>query len=358
MTEDLRVAYDWGPLLDPPTGVGRYTKELAEALELAGGVTLERYAVALGGAADPSVRRWRLPARIMRSSWRRFGRPQISSLVGSVDVVHATNFVLPPTGHTPGIVTVHDLSFYRDDVFPGGHRLRDLVPWSIRRAAQVLVPTEAIREEVVSKGSVSAAKVSVTPEGVSPVFFGASPLPEKVLERLRIPGPFVLAVGTVEPRKNLIRLLEAWRVAAPSLEGWSLVIAGPKGWGPELPETPGVLLPGWVDEASLPGLYSAASIFCYPSLYEGFGLPPLEAMAAGTPVVAARYSAAEEVLGRAPELFEPHDTEGLADALVRVAGDEALRSSMVVAGRARAAGFTWIGAAKATLRAYRDVVEG
>lgn len=358
MSNDLRVAYDWGPLLDPPTGVGRYTKELAEAVELTGDVSLARYAVAFGGAKDPSVRRWRVPARLIRGSWRRFGRPAIDSLVGAVDAVHATNFVLPPTAGAPGVVTVHDLSFYRDDVFPGGHRLRDLVPWSVARAARVVVPTDAVREEVIERFALPAARVTVTSEGVSPVFFGASPLPEMVLERLRIPGPFVLAVGTVEPRKNLVRLLEAWRAASPSLEGWSLVIAGPKGWGPELPETPGVLLPGWIDEASLPGLVAAASVFCYPSLYEGFGLPPLEAMAAGTPVVAARYSTAEEVLGSAAELVDPLDSAALGEAIVRVAGDRDLRAAMLVAGRARAARFTWTRAAKATIEVYRDVVEG
>jgi glycosyltransferase involved in cell wall biosynthesis len=153
-------------------------------------------------------------------------------------------------------------------------------------------------------------------------------------------------------------LLEAWRMASKSLDGWTLVLAGPKGWGPELPATPDVLLPGWIDEASLPGLVAAASVFCYPSLYEGFGLPPLEAMAAGTPVVAARYRTAEEVLGDAVELVDGLDSGALAEALVRVASDPALRTSLSMTGRARAAGFTWARAAKATFNAYRDVIEG
>ncbi|MGI8773633.1 MAG: glycosyltransferase family 4 protein [Actinomycetota bacterium] len=353
----MKVAYDWGPLLDPPTGVARYTDELASELELAG-TDLVRYAVAFGGARDPAVRRWRVPARLMRRGWMRFGWPPIERLVGEVDLIHATNFVLPPAKKTAGVVTVHDLSFFRDDVFPGGHRLRELVPWSVDRAAGVLVPTAAVAEEVVERLGVSGDKVTVTSEGVSPVFFGASPLSELALERLRIPGPFVLAVGTLEPRKNLARLVAAWGEASRRLEGWTLVIAGPKGWGEELPPTPGVLLPGWIDEASLPGLMAAASVFCYPSLYEGFGLPPLEAMAAGTPVVAARYRTAGEVLGDAAELVDAEDVEALADALVRVATEPALRSALAMSGRARAAGFTWTRAAKASMDAYRNVIDG
>lgn len=343
--------------MDPPTGVARYAKELASELELSG-IDLVRYAVAFGGARDPAVRRWRVPARLMRRGWMRWGWPPIEPLVGEVDLVHATNFVMPPAPRTPGVVTVHDLSFFRRDVFPGGHRLRELVPWSVHRAARVLVPTAAIAEEVTERFELPGDKVIVTSEGVSPVFFGASPLSELALERLRIPGPFVLAVGTLEPRKNLARLVAAWREASRTLEGWTLVIAGPKGWGGDLPPAPGIVLPGWIDEASLPGLMAAAAVFCYPSLYEGFGLPPLEAMAAGTPVVAARNKAVAEVLGDAAELVEPEDAGELASALVRVATEPALRSTLAMAGRARAAGFTWTRAAKATIEAYRGVIEG
>lgn len=272
--------------------------------------------------------------------------------------MHATNFVLPRLARTPGVVTVHDLSFYRNDVFPGGARLRDLVPWSVRRAAKVITPTQAIAEEVRDRYELSADRVAVTPEGVSPLFFGATPLADTNLGRMGIPGPFVVAVGTLEPRKNLARLLEAWRIVQPQLDDWRLVLAGPKGWGPDLPPTPGVVLTGWVGDETLPGLYAAASVFCYPSSYEGFGLPPLEAMAAGTAVIAGAYSAAPEVLGEAALLVDPGDTEALAAALERLITDEGLRRKQQVAGRARAARFTWDNTSRATIRAYRDVIEG
>jgi glycosyltransferase involved in cell wall biosynthesis len=351
----VRVGYDAAPLLDAPTGVGRYAGELAAELALRG-VEVVRFAVSWGAPRTKDVRRWRVPARAARAAWRRWDRPRIERLTGPVDLVHATNFVLPALGTTPGVVTVHDLSFYREDTWPGGHRLRDLVPWSVERASKVLVPTQAIGREVVERLRVPHAKVTVTPEGVAPVFFGARPLSEAALAGLGIPGPFVVAVGTIEPRKNLTTLLDAWRRAAPELDGWRLVLAGPKGWGPELPETPGVIPVGWVGDETLPGLLAAAEIFVYPSLYEGFGLPPLEAMAAGTPAIVGRYSAAPEVLADAAWLVDPLDAAGFAGALLALAGDEKLRSSYALAGKTQAVGYTWAGTATATISAYRSIL--
>ena len=352
---DLTVGFDAGPLLDPPTGVGRYTAELARSLE-GRGVTLKRFAVSATGRKDPAIARWRVPARVARAAWKRFDRPSIRRLVGDVDLVHATNFVLPSLGGLPGVVTVHDLSFFRDDVWPGGEALRDLVPWSVKRAAKVLVPTAAIGVEVQERLAVGADRIVVTHEGVSPVFFGATPLSDTALGKMGIPGRFAVAVGTIEPRKNLARLLAAWDIARRDLPDWTLVLAGPKGWGPELPESPGVILTGWVGDETLPGLLAAADLFCYPSLYEGFGLPPLEAMAAGTPALVGRYSAAEEVLGDDAVLVDPLDVDDMATGIARLASDEALRSRYSLGGRARAAGFTWERCAGATLEAYSDVV--
>jgi glycosyltransferase involved in cell wall biosynthesis len=346
----MKIGFDAGPLLDPPTGVARYTRELGDALE-ARGLELKRYAVALRGSPPPGVARLRAPARFVRATWRRFGRPRIERLTGDVDVVHATNFVLPPVA-APGVVTVHDLSFHRDDTWPGGERLRELVPWSVNRAARVLVPTRSVATEVQERYGVPDHRIEVTAEGVSPVFSGATPLGDAALARLGIHGPFVVAAGSIEPRKNLPRLLQAWSRIADDLDGWTLVLAGPKGWGPQLPKTPGVLLPGFLGDETLPGLFAAAEVFCYPSLYEGFGLPPLEAMAAGTPVVAGDYPCAGEVLEDAALRVDPMDTKAIASGLLTVATDTALRKRMVLQGRARATDFSWARAATATEEAY------
>lgn len=352
----MRVALDCGPLLDPSTGVGRYVDELGRALE-ASGVELVRYAVALRGSSDAigdhSIRRLRLPARFAQVTWRRFGRPAIESLVGDVGVVHGTNFVLPALARTPGVVTIHDLSFFRDDTFPGGARLRELVPWSLERASVVVTPTRAVAAELVELLGVGDERIAVTPEGVAPHFFGAGPLSRLALGRMGIPGPFILALGTIEPRKNLPRLLAAWDSIRGELEGWRLVIAGPRGWGDELRATEGVMLLGRVGDETLPGLLAAAEIFCYPSLYEGFGLPPLEAMAAGTCAVVGSYAAAPEVLGDAAVLVEPTDIGALAESLRSLAGDADTRRRLAMAGRARALSFTWERTARTTAAAYQ-----
>lgn len=350
----MRVALDWTPLLDPPTGVGRYTRHLTEALEERG-VAVTRYAISRGAGRSPARARWRVPTRLVQTSWRKLGRPSIDHLVGEVDVVHAPNFVLPVTRRLPAVMTVHDLSYLSDDAFPGGHRLRDLVPWSLERAARVLVPSEAVRAELLERYRMDPERVVVTHEGVAPVFFGAAPLSDAALARMGIQRPFALAVGTIEPRKNLPRLLAAWRRAAP--DGWTLVLAGPSGWGPDLPRTDGVVLTGWVGDETLPGLLAASSFFCYPSLYEGFGLPPLEAMAAGVPALVGRYPAAAETVADAALLIDPTDVDAIAEGLTALAADESTRARYARAGKARAAGFTWDATAAATLSAYRATLE-
>ncbi|MDQ4145740.1 MAG: glycosyltransferase family 4 protein [Actinomycetota bacterium] len=351
----MKVAFDVGPLMGTQTGVGRYARELVESLEVRG-TDIRRYAVALRGATDDSVARWRAPARSVQEVWRRTGRPAIERLVGDVDVVHATNFVLPALRSAAGVVTVHDLSFLRSDTFPGGERLRTLVPWSVERAARVITPTAAVADEVTDYFGVERERISATHEGVSPLFFGAGRLSDTTLADLGIRPPFAVAAGTIEPRKNLPRLLQAWRRAADQMKEWTLVLAGPRGWGPELPETPGVVLTGWIGDETLPGLLSAADLFCYPSLYEGFGLPPLEAMATGTAVVAGDYPCAREVLGDAALIVDATDVEALAQALIDLADDPGRRKSLGYAGKARASGFTWERTATQTLAAYEAAV--
>jgi glycosyltransferase involved in cell wall biosynthesis len=350
----MRVGIDAGPLLDPLTGVGRYTLELAGALERAG-VDVVRFAVAWGGRAH-GIRRLRLPARLARALWRR-GLLTVDRLAGCPDVVHATNFVLPAC-RAPGVVTVHDLSFEFDEAFPGAAALRTLVPWSLRRAAVVVVPSRSVADEVAARYGVAEERLAVTPEGVGERFFGATPLADAALAGIGLRRPFALALGTLEPRKNLTHLLQAWEAARARLPGWTLALAGRRGWGPALPAAQGVVYTGYVAEETLPGLLAAAEVFCYPSSYEGFGLPPLEAMAAGTAVLAGAYPAAHEVLGDAALLVDPRDPAGMAEGLVALAEDGRLRAELERAGRARAAIYTWEGCARATVAAYERALGG
>jgi glycosyltransferase involved in cell wall biosynthesis len=299
------------------------------------------------------MNRLRLPARLVHKAWLRSGRPSADRLVGDVDVVHGTNFVLPPT-KAPGVVTIHDLSFLRDDAFAGAPSWARMVPWSMERAERVVTITDQVAGEIVDHYGIDRSKIVVTHLGVSPAFFGAAPLSDASLHRLGIARPFVLAAGTLEPRKNLPRLLAAWDSLGREKDGWSLVLAGPKGWGPGLPRTDGVVLTGWVGDETLPGLLAAADVFAFPSLYEGFGMPPLEAMAAGTACVAGTYNVAQEVLADAAVMVDPLDVSAIAGGLSTLMTDEAQRRSLALAGKARAAAFTWERTARDTLAAYEQ----
>ena len=346
----MRVAIDAGPLADRRTGVGRYTYELVR--HLAARVELRPYVVSLRAARKDGVHRWRLPARLAQAAWRRLDRPALERLVGVVDVVHGTNFVLPAARRAAGVVTVHDVSFLGGDGYGGSARLERLVAWSVRRARAVLVPTHAVAGEVAERYGLERERLFVTPEGVDERFFDAEPMSGAELEAQGIRTPFCLALGTAGARKNLECLLAAWEASVLRNGGWSLVLAGPAARpASRLPS--GVVATGYVAEESLPSLLAAAELFCYPSLHEGFGLPPLEAMAAGTAVLAARYPAAPEVLGEAALLVDGRDVGELADALRRLAADGALRDRLREAGPLHARRFTWERTASATLEAYR-----
>ena len=355
MMSHVRVAYDCHSLLTSPTGLARYTASLGDALT-ARGVELRRFAVGWNGSPPPGVRHMRAPNPIVQRCWRFTGRPSIRRLTGPVDLVHGTEFVLPPLPGAAGVVTVHDLSFKRGDAFPGARRLRSLVPWSLDRARRVLVPSEAVAAELRAEYPLDPARVVVTYEGVHERFFDASPLSDGALAGLGIRRPFALVVGEVQPRKNLATLLQAWTGVRAALPEWILVVAGPSGWGPSLQPVPGALLTGWVPDDDLPGLMAAADLFCFPSLYEGFGLPPLEAMAAGTAVLAGRYDAAPELLGDAARLVDQRDPDALGAALEALAGDDAQRAELARRGRARAAEFTWERTAELTMAAYEDAL--
>jgi glycosyltransferase involved in cell wall biosynthesis len=353
----VRVAYDCHSLLTSPTGIARYTRRLGDALE-AGGVELARFAIGWSGSAPDGVAHRRLPNPVVHRTWRALGVPSIRPLTGDVDLVHGTEFVLPPLRGVPGVVTIHDVSYLREDAFPGAKRLRSMVPWTLRRAARVLVPSATVAGELKEAYGDAAGAVVVTHEGIGEEFFAATPLDAARLAALGITGPFALVVGELQPRKNLPALLEAWSRARERLPGWSLVVAGPAGWGPALPETDGAVPVGWVPDELLPGLMAAAELFCFPSHYEGFGLPPLEAMAAGTAVLAGNYDSALEMLGDAAHLVDQRDVGALAEAIVTLAQDPERRAELSRRGRERARSFTWQSTAAATVRVYEEVLAG
>lgn len=296
---------------------------------------------------------------------------------GSQDLFHATDFVLPPTfQHTRTLLTVHDLSFIRDpnSATPALRRyLGAVVPQSVVQSNHVLADSRATRDDLIELYRTPSDKVTVLYSGVDARF---SPQvergeEERVRRRYKLGHqPFILSLGTLQPRKNYSRLISAFaRVADVSrwVDGrpvaHNLVIVGKQGWlfdsikadVSRLGIRTRVIFPGYADDDDLPALYRSADLFVFPSLYEGFGLPPLEAMACGTPVVTSDVSSLPEVVGDAGLTVDPTDVYALADAMGRALQDTRLRQQMVEKGLARAAEFTWVRAAHQLRQVYQQL---
>lgn len=374
----IQVGIDYTAAVQQSAGIGRYTREMVKALAAADWPGAGYRLFVAGAGKDlpppalPSNFAWctsRITERWLARAWYRLRLPlPVETWTGPLHLFHQPDFVLPPTRPaTRTIVTIHDLSFMHDPatVMPGMKtHLTGRVPESVNRADHVIAVSEATRQDLITFYQTRPEKISVLYHGVRPEF-----RPVVEAERLAAvrrkyglgEGPLVLSVGTIHPRKNYRRLVAAFSEIRP---GVSLVIAGSKGWDydevfdeVDRRKLEGrVFFPGFVAEADLPALYSTASLFVYPSLCEGFGLPLLEAMACGTPVIAANRSALPEVVGQAGLLVDPEDTLAIAGAMAKVLEDTELRQQLAAAGRARAAGFTWERMAGQLINLYQALI--
>ena len=363
----MKVALDATPLIGPRTGVGHYVAGLVDGLLRLPDppeVTLTAFTfrgrselhppVGAHVAARPA------PARLLQAAWLKGSFPPVELLSGSTDVFHGTNFVLPPRRKAAGVVMVHDLAYEKlpESVTPASLRYRQLVPKALQDPRVVVTtPTEAVADEVAEFYRIDRSRVVATTLGVADEWYGAAPPSADWLTTRGLPERYLLFVGSLEPRKNLVNLLEAHRQAKaenPSVP--ALLLVGPPGWGEALdPATltrGDVVTTGYLPHAQLRTLVAGAVALALPSRYEGFGLPLLEAFAAGTPVVAGRVPALQEISAGLAPIVDPDDVEGLAAELVTVSlqGPDPAAAD---ARRHRAREYTWTRCAESTLAAYR-----
>jgi alpha-1,3-rhamnosyl/mannosyltransferase len=321
-------------------------------------------------ATAPNAHQHRFAGHYRRAwqlAWKTIGWPPVEWIAPKADLWHFTNYVAPPT-NKPFVLTVYDLSFVRHPDFAEPKNLAYLqrfVPDSLERARRIITISDFVRDEILEAFKVPADKVTVTPLAAPPEFSRKVPPAElsNVTDKYGIDGEYFLAVGTLEPRKNLKTLLLAF-AAARRQTTEQLVVVGGQGWlfeeTQDLLRKLGlgsrVIFTDYVPARELPALYAGAKLFVFPSFYEGFGIPILEAMAAGTPVICSNTSSLPEVGGTAALYFDPNDTEALKLALRRTLADDQLRARLAEAGREQAAGFTWQRTAELTLAAYRQAL--
>lgn len=374
----LTIGFDATAAVQQAAGIGRYTRELLAALSARDDAHRYRvYYCARGkgeGALLPLNGRFELRAlpvsdRIMNAVWHRCRLPVPAQLLtGQFDLFHSPDFTLPPTLGKPAVLTVHDLAFLRvpSCAYPTLRAyLQAVVPRSARRAARIIAVSENTRQDVIELLHLPPERVCTVLEGVGQEF---RPLaPDAALDaahRLSIQEPYILSVGTLEPRKNYTRLLDAYALLRERGVSHPLVIAGARGWlyEPILRRIHELHLEDHVllaepRNADLPALYSGAEVFVYPSLYEGFGIPPLEALACGAPVVCSSASSLPEVVGDAALTFNPLEVEEIAATIWTILSDTGLRENLKARGPLRAARFTWSHAAAETVRVYEEAAD-
>ena len=357
-------------------GLGRYAESLVRAL-------VERFPERFGlffnrdGDCHPLPGLDALPVRTIAAGYKPWRLAVFLAqhvgigfdrLVPDAQLFHATEHLLPPFRRIPTVLTVHDLIFR---LFPEHHKplnyqyLNSAMPLFCRRAGAIIAISESTRRDLIEHYRVDPNKIWVVHEAAAPHF---RPVPASEMEAVRVryglPEQFVLHVGTLEPRKNLERLLDVLAMSRDRGIELPLVLVGAKGWLyegffrrlKELDLASAVTLLGWVPDEDLPAVYSAATLCVMPSIYEGFGLPVLEAMACGTPVVCSRTASLPELGGDAALYFDPYDAEEIAAQLERMWVNETLRRKMSGAGLLQASQFSWTHTAEQTMAVYEALL--
>ena len=372
----MAIYIDVSSAVHSKAGLGRYAGSLAQALSAQ---EPRRFAVFYNRTrgSEPPAGLASLPARTVRAGYKPWRMAVwmghlvgvgFNGLVPEAELFHATEHLLPPLRDVPTVLTVHDMIFR---LFPEHQKrlnywyLNATMPLYCRRAGAIITVSESSRRDILAHYGLDPAKVTVIYEAASPEFVPALPAAvEEARRRYGLPKRFLIHVGTIEPRKNLTRLVEALQHLHDGGLVVPLLVVGSKGWLyddlfrrlEELEVGAQVRFPGYVPSSDLPLLYSAATLAAMPSVYEGFGLPVLEAMACGIPVVSSNASSLPEFGGEAARYFDPYDVEAMADTIRTVWTDSDLLAEMRRQGLIQAAKFSWERAARETLQVYEGLL--
>ncbi len=354
-------------------GLGRYAESLARAMLSMASEEMAFFFNCESGV-EPLPGLEAMPTRTVAlgyKPWRMLVLAAQQARVGfdaffpDARLFHATEHLLLPFRRLPTVLTVHDLIFRH---LPHYHKrlnrwyLNWAMPLYVRRATHIIAVSEATRRDLMAAYGVPAERITVIYEAADPRFGPRDLLTQQTIRaNYGLPSSYLLYLGTIEPRKNLLRLLQAWEPLYLAGEAPPLVFVGKRGWLADdffvaverSAAREGIMLTGYVLDDDLPALIAAATAFVFPSLYEGFGLPPLEAMACGTPVLCSDRSSLPEVVGDAALLFDPTEVEAIRAALRRLLRDEALREELSRRGLERARRFSWQRTAEQTLQLYR-----
>ncbi len=370
----MQVCIDYQPAVAQGAGIGRYTRVLAEKL-VKTAASDDRLCLfyldyrrkvppdPLPGAESRACRL--LPGRMLQRCWRHLGWPAFDQLAGPADVFHFTNFIMPPLRRGRSVVTIFDMSFERYPQFAEERNLRYLragLRRTVERADAIITISQFSADEIAALLPASRGKLHAIALGIAPSFAPAgSDAIAALRQSLGLARPYLLTVGTIEPRKNLSFLVEVFeRLNQPELE---LVIAGMAGWKCEpiferfrnSPLADRIRYLEYVPDESLAALYSGAELFVVPSHYEGFGFPPLEAMACGTAVVSSSGGSLPEVLGEAARIMPDFEIERWSSAIGSLLNDTEQKAALSEAGLQQAAGYRWEKTASATWQVYREV---
>jgi len=375
---NLFIAIDYTSALKQSGGIGRYTRGLITTLANMDSQNRYRLMITPDAPVDDlaiynqtvnfDYKTYPLTERWLTIGWHRLYAPvPVEWFTGTIDLFHSPNFILPPVRRAKTLLTVHDLSYIKhpQGAVPALRKwLMKVVPRSLSRANHILADSESTKQDLFEVYQVEPACVTVVGAGVESRFQPIThhPTLQTVQKRYHLPDKFVLGLGTLEPRKNFTGLIKAF-AQSPIRETHHLVIGGGKGWlydeifsaADQSPVADRIKLIGFVADEDLPALYTLADIFAYPSHYEGFGIPVIEAMACGTPVVCADNSCLPEVAGDSALMVTATDTEALAEALQRMVTDRTRRTQAINNGFLQAQHFTWPAATKRLLKVYQQL---